>query len=290
MKIFPKIVLILSTPIFVFSSSFFNELGCYDLWFYRNSIFAYEGYQFKTPEAKRVFLNYSGSHSEQFRGLNRVEQREFERVKRLERAKGCRAKDRSPELKVPSIWVKSPVGYKIANIKTPLNVRLAPSVRGKIIDRLSPGVADIDVQAISRDRKWAFIEYSNYFNYHLKGWVSFKYLRKQYRLERGLSYSQRLQALNKIDKNSCSKDAYKELKNYLNKDKHKDTFYGIFTYVSEYNCQNVGRRTYACHFVLDSKYIAYGFNSEHQLIIDFTVKKYGDVVEVEHVNLCTQAD
>ncbi len=289
MRLLSKLLLLL-IPMSIFSAPFFNELGCYDLWYYKNSIFAYEGYQFKTPEAKRVFLNYDSSHTGVFRGLNQEEQKEFNRVKRVEKSKGCTKRDISTKLTIPTRWIKSPVGYKVANIKTPLNVRLQPSLRGKIIDRLSSGVADIDVQAISRDRRWVFIEYSNYFNYHLKGWVSFKYLKKQYYIESGLSYRERLELLNKIDKNSCDKNSYKELRKYLNKDNHKNTFYGMFKYVSEYKCKRLRVNTYSCHFVLESNYIAYGFDSEHQLIIDFTAKKYGDVVEVAKVNLCTQAD
>lgn len=62
--------------------------SCFDLWYARNAIFAANGYCFSTSLGRRTFGN-AGCWTRNPR-LTRAEQRRVARIKRQERAQGCR--------------------------------------------------------------------------------------------------------------------------------------------------------------------------------------------------------
>lgn len=73
--------------------SFLSFLSCQSLWTVRNSIYDDHGYCFKTKAAREVFDNsdcYENDAS-QLR-FNRHEQANIDRIVRMEKEKGCRAR------------------------------------------------------------------------------------------------------------------------------------------------------------------------------------------------------
>ena len=65
----------------------FSDMSCSDLWYERNAIYADKGYCFKTERARRAF---GRACFPPYGRLSQHEQRQVERIKRLEARMGCR--------------------------------------------------------------------------------------------------------------------------------------------------------------------------------------------------------
>ncbi len=61
-------------------------MGCYDLWYARNAIYAQEGYCFKTAQARAVF---GVGCFPPYGKLSKWEQNEIAKIKYWEARKGC---------------------------------------------------------------------------------------------------------------------------------------------------------------------------------------------------------
>lgn len=68
-----------------------SSLSCDALWTVRNTIFADNGYCFKTPRAREAFSNEGCVEDDQSRlALNRFERANVSRIVKMEKSKGCR--------------------------------------------------------------------------------------------------------------------------------------------------------------------------------------------------------
>lgn len=287
MKVFNKIILI-AIPGVLFSFTPLKEMGCYDLWYARNSIFDENGYCFKSREAKIIF---NPSCEENFKGLDKEAKDEVKRIIKIEKEKGCTDSIRFKKLVEPPIKVKDSKKYIVSGIKSDLSVRMQPNTNGKIIDFLINGVGDIKILGYSKNKKWAFIEFSNYTNYKLKGWVSKKYLKAEKSSHNKLSYKEKLYLLNKLDKGHYCKQQLEQgaLHDYLYKNKFKDTFYEEYINADPYKCSKLKKNLFNCKVGI-GRWANIYYGGEGGLSIDFIVKKEGNNLKIKKINRCMYAE
>ncbi len=159
-------------------SSSYASMGCYDLWYARNSIYASKGYCFSSAKAvsifgRRCFPPYGR--------LNSAESREVEIIKSWEARKGCSGQYVAPtpiQATVPPATA-TPVnngntilGYaRVVNIRPYgfLAVRTGPGTGYAQIDSLHLG--DSGLQVIRCLGRWCEVRYNN-----LVGWVYARYI------------------------------------------------------------------------------------------------------------------
>lgn len=286
MKTFKNLILI-AIPGLLLAFTSYKDMGCYDIWYARNFIFDENGYCFKSREAKIIF---NPSCEEKFKGLDKEAKDEVKRIIKIEKEKGCTDTIRFKKLVQPPIKVKDSKRYIVSGIKSDLSVRMQPNTNGKIIDFLINGVGDIKILGYSKNRKWAFIEFSNYTNYKLKGWVSRKYLKTEKSNSNKLSYKEKLLLLNKLDKEKhCKPLEQGALHNYLHKNKFKDSFYEEYSNVDPYKCSKLKKNLFRCRVGIGRWGNVY-YGGEGGLGIDFVVKKEGNNLKIKKINRCIYAE
>ena len=266
-----------------------EEFGCYDLWYARNSIFAENGYCFKTKKARFIFSDYKSNCDSKMRPFDSEEKDFLKEIRSLERKKGCPSRLAPIDFVQPDIKVKDNNKYTVSGIKSTLNVRMMPSTKGKLINFLPNGVGDIEILGYSKNRKWAYIKYANYTNYKGKGWVYNKYLKKEDLEKNNIGYKEKLRLLNTV-LNKCGKNEKPFLREYLNQKNIDDTFYESYDYMARYNCVKVNPGLYKCDVQIDSPSLWDTYFDEGCFCIEFTVKKKDDNVRIIKVERCMAAD
>jgi hypothetical protein len=147
----------------------YAQMGCYDLWYARNAIFANEGHCFSSPQAintfgRRCYAPYGR--------LNDWEDRQVDEIKYWERRKGCSGRYVAPRTVAPSPSYHSGRYARVSGIRwnDTLAVRTGPSSRYRRIGNLPPDASGVEI--LECTRRWCRIRYGN-----LVGWSYAKYLR-----------------------------------------------------------------------------------------------------------------
>lgn len=265
-----------------------EEFGCYDLWYARNSIFADYGYCFKTKKAKFIFSEYASNCNSKMKPFDSEAKDFLKKIRSLERKKGCPSKLAPINFVQPDIKVKDSNKYIVSGIKSTLNVRMKPSIKGKLINFLPNGVGNIEIIGYSKNRKWAYIKYANYTNYKEKGWVYSKYLKRENIEKNKIGYKKKLRLLNTV-LNKCGENEKSPLDIYMNQKHIDDTFYESYDYMSVYDCVKIDSELYKCRAQIDFPSLWNTYIAEGCLCIEFIVEKEGNDLKIKNVEKCILA-
>ena len=142
----------------------YSNMGCYDLWYARNSIFANKGQCFESSKAIRAFGRRCYSP---YGRLNSWEKSQVSDIKYWERRKGCSG----GYVSRPSYSRGKYARVSGIRWNDTLAVRSGPSTRYRRIGNLPPDATS--VQILECSRKWCRIRYGN-----ITGWAYNQYLRQ----------------------------------------------------------------------------------------------------------------
>ena len=161
-------VMMLFMPVKIEARSYAN-MGCYDLWYARNAIFADRGYCFESPQAVEVFGRRCYSP---YGRLNGYEKEKVNTIKYWERRKGCSGGYVSPSYTPQANSYSSGRYARVSGIRwnDTLAVRTGPSTRYRRIGDLPPDATGVEI--LECTRRWCRIRYGN-----MIGWSYAKYLR-----------------------------------------------------------------------------------------------------------------
>jgi hypothetical protein len=159
--------IVLTSPLMHAQS--YAQMGCYELWYARNAIFANEGHCFSSPQAINTFGRRCYSP---YGRLTNWEERQVDEIKYWERRKGCSGGYVAPRTVAPSPSYHSGRYARVSGIRwnDTLAVRTGPSTRYRRIGDLPPDASGIEI--LECTRRWCRIRYGN-----LIGWSYAKYLR-----------------------------------------------------------------------------------------------------------------
>jgi len=146
----------------------YADMGCYDLWYARNAIFANAGECFKKPRTVQVFGHRCYAPYGQ---LNDYDDNRVHQIKYWERRKGCQ-NGYSGNTSTPSYSSGGTRYARVSGIRwnDTLAVRTGPSTRYTRIGDLPPDARGVEI--LTCTRRWCRIRYGN-----LIGWSYAKYLR-----------------------------------------------------------------------------------------------------------------
>jgi len=149
----------------------YDSMGCYDLWYARNAIFADAGQCFSKSRTIQVFGKRCYAP---YGRLNDYDDRRVNEIKYWENRKGCRnGYGGYTRPSTPSYSTGGRVA-RVSGIRwnDTLAVRTGPSTRYHRIGDLPPDARGVEI--LNCVRKWCRIRYGN-----LVGWSYAKYLRSE---------------------------------------------------------------------------------------------------------------
>lgn len=259
-----------------------SEAGCYRLWYMRNNYYANAGYCFKTREALREFGD-ENCKKNRFGGLLKEDIKEVKLITSYEKKRGCDNKKRfKKSIRKLSKYLPFPEDYHIISVEDnwQIPVRTDPAKSGNIIDIIPPKLLNVKVLAFSKNKKWAFVKYDNYFRKNLSGWIERKYLRKgKYPFKVGKKIKEQIikELYSKL-RNSTKPDE-KFAKNSLDEllEKKEPELSSNIIYLSYFRCQESSHpNIFECKIVIFDD----GYDGESSTSLKFKVKIINKKVQI----------